>query len=96
MRTIASQIEALLDRNLSLSKLQVEKIKLRHESGLGPREFDQLWKAELAERDAIEPDSKQLQALLNQKRLSIALGDVLPGNLGNLLDKITAPIWYRF
>ena len=83
-----SQIKSLLDRNLTISKLQVEKIKLRRESGLDPREFDQLWKAALAERDAVEPDSRQLQALLNQSRLSIALGDVLLGNLGTMLNKI--------
>ena len=85
---LPSQIETLLDRNFSISKLQVEKIKLRHESGLDPREFDQLWKAALAERDAVESDSRQLQALLNQSRLSIALDDVLPGNLGTMLNKI--------
>jgi Protein of unknown function (DUF3987) len=75
-----AEIYALLDRNLSGSALETEKIKLRQTTAMQPFEFDRLWARVEAEYDAADSDDGAIAQLLDGGK-PLDLTKILPPDL---------------
>lgn len=75
-----AKIYALIDRNLSGSALEAEKIKLRQTTAMQPFEFDRLWAKVEAEYDVASSDGDAIAQLLDSGK-GLDFTKILPPDL---------------